>query len=326
MRRTGIRNLSKVIAVLLIVAAFVGCKGEAKEEKEVYLFSYFVGRGEDGLHLGYSTDGLKWEALNKGESFLKPELGPHKLFRDPSIIQDKNGTYHMVWTTGWKDRIIGYASSKDLVNWSEQKEIPVMMHEPEARNAWAPELFYDDKNDEFLIFWATTIPGRHSEIKTVEKEDHYNHRMYYVSTKDFNTFSETKMFFNPDFSAIDAAILKWKEKYYMFVKNENPAPPQKNIRITISDNPAGPYPTEVSEPITGKYWAEGPTPLQVGDYVYVYFDKYREHRYGAIRSKDMQNWEEVSDSISMPRGIRHGTAFSVTESEFNAIQAALTKE
>lgn len=326
MKRTGILNLSKVIAVLLISTAFVGCKSETKKEKDVYLFSYFINRGQDGLHLAYSHDGLKWEALNNGETLMKPVLGPHKLFRDPSILKGKDGLFHMVWTTGWKDKIIGYASSPDLVNWSEQIEIPVMSHEPEALNSWAPELFYDDKNDEYLIFWATTIPGRHSEIVTSEKEDHYNHRMYFVTTKDFKSFSKTKMFFNPDFSAIDATILKWKEKYYMFVKNENPAPPQKNIRITISDNPAGPYPTEVSEPITGKYWAEGPTPLQVGDYVYVYFDKYREHKYGAIRSTDMENWEDVSDSISMPRGIRHGTAFTIKESELTEIQTALTKE
>ena len=326
MRRTGMLNLSKAIAVLLSLVAFVGCNEEAKKEKDVYLFSYFINGGQDGLHLAYSNDGLKWDALKNGESFLKPELGPNKLFRDPSILQDKNGTFHMVWTTGWKDRIIGYASSTDLINWSEQQEVPVMMHEAEALNSWAPELFYDDKKDEFMIFWATTIPGRHSAIVTSAKEDHYNHRMYYVTTKDFKTFSETKMFFNPDFSAIDAAILKRNEKYYMFVKNENPSPRQKNIRISISDNPSGPYPTNVSESITGKCWAEGPTPLQVGDYVYVYFDKYREHKYGAIRSKDMENWEEVSDSITMPRGIRHGTAFTVKESVFTKLKTALSNE
>ena len=67
----------------------------------------------------------------------------------------------------------------------------------------------------------------------------------------------------------------------------------------------------MSAPITGDYWAEGPTPLIVGDYVYVYFDKYTQGKYGAIRSKDMKNWEDVSDSVTFPKGIRHGTAFTV---------------
>ena len=54
--------------------------------------------------------------------------------RDPSICQAPDGTFHMVWTSSWTDRIIGYASSRDLIHWSEQQAIPVMMHEPEAHN------------------------------------------------------------------------------------------------------------------------------------------------------------------------------------------------
>ena len=282
-------------------------------QKNYYLFSYFIGRGEDGLHLAYSTDGEEWIALNDGKAYVAPTLGA-KLMRDPCIIKGPDGLFHMVWTTGWTDKIIGYASSKDLINWSEQKAIPVMEHESESMNSWAPEIFYDEENKEYMIFWSTTIPNRHSPIKMSEKENKYNHRMYYVTTKDFETFSETKMFYNPDFSVIDCTILEKDKKFYMFLKNENPNPPEKNIRIAISDHASGPYPLEVSEPITGKYWAEGPTPLIVGDYVYVYFDKYREHKYGAIRSKDMKNWEEVSDAMKFPRGIRHGTTFPVKKS------------
>jgi beta-galactosidase len=99
----------------------------------------------------------------------------------------------------------------------------------------------------------------------------------------------------------------------MFLKNENPNPPEKNIRITFADHAAGPYPLKVSEPITGKYWAEGPTCLEVGEYVYVYFDKYTEHKYGAVRSKNMIDWEDVSDQVSFPTGVRHGTAFKVSQ-------------
>lgn len=97
----------------------------------------------------------------------------------------------------------------------------------------------------------------------------------------------------------------------MILKNENPNPPQKNLRVTVADHASGPYSLKVSEPITGKYWAEGPTALQVGEYVYVYFDKYTEHKYGAVRSKDMVNWEDVSDQVSFPSGVRHGTAFEI---------------
>ena len=282
-----------------------------------YLFSYFINDSKDGLHLAYSYDGLNWTPLNGGRSFLTPAVGKDKLMRDPSICQSPDGTFHMVWTSSWTDRIIGYASSRDLIHWSEQQAIPVMMHEPEAHNCWAPELFYDEPSETYYIFWATTIPGRHKEVPTSESEKGLNHRMYYVTTKDFRTFSKTKMFFNPDFSVIDAAIVKdpTQGDLIMVVKNENSNPPEKNLRVTRTKNIAKGFPTKVSAPITGKYWAEGPAPLFVGDALYVYFDKYRDHRYGAVRSLDHgETWEDVSDQVSFPKGIRHGTAFAVDAS------------
>lgn len=283
----------------------------------VYLFSYFKGNG-DGLHLAYSRDGLKWETIFNDSVLVKPEIGKDKLMRDPSIVQDEEGTFHMVWTSGWWDRGIGYASSKDLKNWSPQKNIPVMEKFEGTKNTWAPELFYDKEDKTFYIFWASTIPGSFPDLPTSESEKGLNHRQYYVTTKDFQTFSDTRMFFEPGFSVIDGAILRKDDTYYLFVKNENSAPAEKNIRVTSNTKPYD-FPVSVSEPITGDYWAEGPAPLQVGDYVYVYFDKYRDKKYGAVRSRDMVNWEDVSDSVSFPQGIRHGTAFTVSEEFFNSI-------
>jgi beta-galactosidase len=256
------------ISILLFFSAIL-VFNSCTQSNNVYLFSYFTGNGEDGLHFAFSQDGLTWEALNDGNSFLTPLVGKDRLMRDPSICRGPDGTFHMVWTTGWWDKIIGYASSKDLINWSEQKEIPVMMHEPETKNSWAPELFFDDSSGLFYIFWASTIPGRHADVAESERERGLNHRIYYTSTKDFKTFADTRMMFNPDFSVIDAAVAKWKGEYVMFLKNENPNPPEKNIRYTKSDKMGEDFPTIVSEPITGGYWAEGPSPLIIGGYLYV---------------------------------------------------------
>ena len=291
----------------------------------VYLFSYFINNSKDGLHLAYSYDGLTWTALNGGRSFLTPTVGKDKLMRDPSICQAPDGTFHMVWTSSWTDRIIGYASSRDLIHWSEQKAIPVMMNEPAAHNCWAPELFYDESSQTYYIFWATTIPGRHKEVSTSESEKGLNHRIYYVTTKDFKSFSKTAMFFNPDFSVIDAAIVKDPKRndLIMVVKNENSNPPEKNLRVTRMENIRKGFPTKVSAPITGNYWAEGPAPLFIGDTLYVYFDKYRDHRYGAVRSLDHgETWEDVSDQVSFPKGIRHGTAFAMDASVVETLISA----
>ena len=299
-----------LLSLVAILASF------GAEARDVYLFSYFVGES-DGLHLAYSYDGLKWTALNDGRPMMTPTVGKDRLLRDPSIVQAPDGTFHMVWTSSWTDRIIGYASSPDLIHWSEQRALPVMEHEPEAMNSWAPELFYDEPSRTYYIYWATTIPGRHSPVASRDSEKQWNHRIYYTTTKDFETFADTKMFFNPDFNAIDAAIVKDPKtrRYIMVVKNENSLPAEKNIRVTTTKDIRKGFPTEVSAPITpDKVWCEGPAPLFIGDALYVYFDMYTSHRYGVVRSLDHgKTWEDLSDQLEMPQGIRHGTAFRVSE-------------
>lgn len=57
-----------------------------------FLFSYFTGNGEDGLHLAYSRDGYAWTALNDGRSFLRPTAGKDRLMRDPSVTRGPDGT------------------------------------------------------------------------------------------------------------------------------------------------------------------------------------------------------------------------------------------
>ena len=52
-----------------------------------YLFPYFEGNGEDGLHLAYSEDGYAWRALKEDKPFFHPSVGKEKLTRDPSIVR-----------------------------------------------------------------------------------------------------------------------------------------------------------------------------------------------------------------------------------------------
>jgi hypothetical protein len=278
---------------------------------KAYLFSYFKGNGEDGLHLAYSRDGLTWTALNNDKSFLKPDVGVSKLMRDPCIIRTKDGIFHMVWTAGWTERGIGYASSKDLINWSEQNYIEVMAYEPAARNTWAPEIIYDDKDKQFMIFWSTTIPGRFPETDA-QAESKYNHRIYYTTTKDFISFTGTKLFYEPGFNVIDATIQKNGKGYIMFLKDETVVPPQKNIKTATSVSLYGPY-SKASQPITGKYWAEGPTAFRIGKTWYVYFDKYRDRKYGAVTSQDLKTWTDISEKVIFPNEARHGTVLEIDE-------------
>jgi hypothetical protein len=301
----------------LLLLALISLSASSQSKKDIYLFSYFKGNGQDGLHLAYSYDVLKWTALHNDSSFVRPTAGKDKLMRDPCIVRGADGQFHMVWTVSWNEKGIGYAHSKDLLHWSEQQYIPVMEHEPTALNCWAPEIFYDEARKEYMIYWATTIPGRFPKGDSTG-DNKYNHRLYYVTTKDFKTFSPTKLLYDPGFNVIDATIQKDGQRYVMWVKDETRYPPQKNLKIAYSDSLTGGY-SAASEPITGKYWAEGPTVLKYGKRWIIYFDKYTEHKYGAIASTDLKNWTDVSDELMMPKGIRHGSVFVVTKKELRKL-------
>lgn len=306
--------MKKVLIYLLVGLIPVFAAAQAVDS--VFMFSYFKNNGKDGLHLAYSEDGLKWVSLKKDQSFLVPILSKDSLMRDPCIIRGADGRFHMVWTVSWNQRGIGYASSADLVSWSEQKYIPVMQHEDSARNCWAPEITWDKKKKQYMIYWATTIAGKYPADPKVENG--YNHRMYYVLTKDFKAFSKTKMLYDKGFNVIDASILHDGRQYIMFLKDETRNPPQKNIRIASSKKINRGY-SDPSVPITGNYWAEGPTAFKLNGNWIVYFDKYRDHKYGAVRSADLVNWTEISDRISLPPGIRHGTIFRISKAELEPL-------
>ncbi|HYM94916.1 MAG TPA: family 43 glycosylhydrolase, partial [Chitinophagaceae bacterium] len=178
----------------------------------VYIFSYFKDNGQDGLHLAFSYDGYHFTALHNDSSFLKPVISKDKLMRDPCIIRGADGKFHMVWTVSWNARGIGYASSPDLIHWSEQQYIPVMEQEDSAKNCWAPEITYDAKKKHYMIYWATTISERFIQGDT-SGDSKYNHRIYYVITKDFKTFSKTKLLYDQGFNVIDATIQISENKY-----------------------------------------------------------------------------------------------------------------
>jgi beta-xylosidase len=303
------------IFVLLSIILLASCnqnKDSSATQKNAqtgYLFSYFMDNGQDGLHLAWSRDALNWNALNGGESLLIPEVGISRLMRDPCVVQGPDGTFHMVWTDSWYSKTIGYASTKDFIHWSEQKSIPVMADEPTAVNCWAPEITYDDEIDQFIIFWATTIPGKFTET-WFDGKNHNNHRIYSITTKDFESFTPTKLFFDPGFNCIDSTLLQLQGKFYMCFKNETLIPqPMKNLRLAEADSLMGPYtvlPLNITAPDS---WVEGPTMLHIDDYTYLYFDAYADHHYAAMRSKDMEHWEDITSQLKMPQGIRHGTAF-----------------
>ena len=313
-------STARTCLFLATVATSIAPAAANAEPDPVLVFSYFIGNGEDGLHLAWSEDGLEWTALRAGKSCLAPTVGKDRLMRDPSIVQGPDGTFHMVWTSSWTDRIVGYAHSKDLIEWSPQRAIPVMMHEPEARNSWAPELFFDRASGEFWIIWSTTIRGRFADTAGSSESD-YNHRMYSTTTRDFESFTPTKLFFDPGYDVIDGFLATEGKRYLLFYKDERKFPEaKKDILLATSESLAGPWKVP-TKPISPRNWVEGPSVVRIDDDWIVYFDAYTRHRYEAVRSNDLETWTDITDRIRFPEGARHGTVLKVSRNVLDTLRA-----
>lgn len=292
----------------LLLVFLWGCK----TEKQIYMFTSFKEPASEGLFFLYSDDGYNWKRTER--SVITPQVGNQKVMRDPSIVSGSDGEFHLVWTSSWRgDLGFGYSHSNDLVNWSEQQFIPAMQFDTSTVNVWAPELFYDDENQQFIIIWASTIPFKFE--KGIEEERN-NHRMYYTTTKDFRTFSETKLFLDPGFSVIDAIIIKRKKDDYVLVLKDNTRP-NRNLKAAFADNPLGPY-HDISEPFTGKL-TEGPTGLQIGNEWLIYYDAYGDKEYRAVKTADFKTFTNITDQITIPEEHKHGTIFTADESILNKL-------
>lgn len=321
----------KQLLAAIVVLTTIACTAP---EREVYIFSGHREPAFDGLHLLYSYDGFKWDSL-KG-SWLVPEIGnknpeyfnyhsnkmeqakyaPQSMMRDPSLLQGPDGTFHLVWTLGWSgDLGFGYASSKDLISWSEQRRIPVM-EGAKTNNVWAPELFYDEEKEQFLIAWSSSIlPENYTDEDRLGSNG--CHRQYYTTTKDFVEFAPAKPFYDPGFNSIDGFIVKKEEGDYRLIIKDNRKPGYSNLFCVEASAPEGPYsnPTEKFAPT----YSEGACCVKVGEEWLIYFDVYREYRFGAVSTKDFKTFTPIDDKISVPAGHKHGTIIKVKESVLNAL-------
>lgn len=245
---------------------------------------------------------------------MPPSVGGGS-FRDPHLMLDPSGLYHLVWTTScvpWaesncvQDRGFGHASSPNLVDWSAADYIEIDLN---VEHVWAPETFYDEESNQFMVFWSSPLDADPSASDP--------HSIYYLLTTDFETHSAPQVLYSqPGRNFIDATIRRHGDEYLMVIKDE--ADGQKNLRTLASPrlHGAGAWEGAPSAPLTGDYAAEGPSLLERDGELYLYFDKYGEGAYGALRASagasllQPSSWDDISASVFFP-GVRHGTPIEV---------------
>jgi len=281
-------------------------------DDQVLLLSYFIGadEGRDGLRLAMSEDGYTFTPLRGGAGLLMPVVGTSKLMRDPCILHGPDGLYHMVWTADWFGPVIGYATSPDLVNWSEQRTLPVMRDFPGVRNTWAPEIYYDAREGHYVIVWSSSVAGRFGATDETGF-DGLNHRPYVTTTRDFETFTPTRLLYDPGFNAIDFTFITLGDgSLRIIIKDEtHDVELRRYLRVATAQSYLGPF-GEPSAPFTPS-WTEGATATRLGDRYIVYFDAYEDHHFGAVETTDFVTFTDVTSRIAFPHDARHGTVLWV---------------
>jgi hypothetical protein len=295
--------MKKLIALVVLFWIVRMCSAE-----DAYVFAYFKEPGSQGIYLALSRDGYRFEPLNDGQPWVKPQH-EGEIMRDVFITHNPDGDgFRMVWTWGWRGSSLGYAESADLMTWSEQKEIPMMKEFPTVNNVWAPETYWDDRAKEWLIIWSSSF-----------KDNKDGHRIWASRTNDFATFTKPTIFFDPGFVVIDATMFHrnfaGKADWVMIFKDQTIDPLRYQVRWTAGPSVEGPW-GPLSGPIT-ESWSEGPSMAKVGEEFVVYYDHYRPPmaRYEGVQTRDWVHWESVNDKMSFPASAKHGSFFRVTEVE-----------
>lgn len=207
------------------------------DKTEAYFWTFFTGEGQGAERVSIAAskgnDALSWNTLNGGQPIFTSTVGTEGL-RDPYIIRAPEGDKFYMIATDLK--VAGLAGgfttaqisgstyievweSDDLVTWSEQRHVKVSTDF--AGNTWAPEAFWSDELDTFVVFWASNLyPTTNPADRTAVT---YN-RMMYATTDDFVTFSEPKIWIDVRRGAglglIDSTVAEVDGVYHRFTKDE----------------------------------------------------------------------------------------------------------
>jgi hypothetical protein len=268
----------------------------------------------EALHLAWSRDGRHWTPLNGN----RPTL-PGVWMRDPFVNRGPDGYFHLVATGGHIHHHGLYTRSRDLLEWEPPRAMPLMEAVPEANNVWAPEWFYDAPRGEYLLLWSSSF----------EDAGWKNSRLWGCRTRDFMSFTEPRVIFEPPYSVIDGTLLLHDGTYFLFHKEEEFGArkgERRAIRLATASSPEGPY-TVHEGPLNGgqivPVITEGPSvmPDPQGDGWLLLYDYCMGNDYGVSRSPDLRRWTEESD-VSFPANARHGSAFPITEDELARLRGA----
>jgi hypothetical protein len=315
---------------------------------EGYAFAYFTNNTLAGekIYLAASNgnNALDWKELNNKQPILSSTQGTKGL-RDPFVIRSHEGdVFYLLATdlsigsgTSWGDSVrtgslyLEIWESNDLKTWSQQRHVKVSPST--AGNTWAPEAYYDTTLGAYVVFWASSLYAE----SDVNHTGATYHRMLYVTTRDFVTFSEPIVWQDAGMSRIDSTVLQEGDTFFRFTKDEGASGTgcadiiqerSSSLRATLDSW------TQVAACIgknAGTSSVEGPTVFKAnpndmhGEKFYLFVDEYSGRGYIPLETADIAkpSWK-VSASYKLPTSPRHGTVLPVTAKELAVLTAKTT--
>ncbi|RCX12204.1 GH43 family beta-xylosidase [Anaerobacterium chartisolvens] len=290
-----------------------------------YFFTYFKGTDRpdaEQIYFASSKDGLHWDELNESKPVLTSTVGD-KGVRDPFIIRSHEGDkFYMVATdlriangAGWSaaqrsgSRSVVVWESEDLVNWSKERLVKVARDD--AGCTWAPEIVYDERTGEYVMFWASRVGA----------DNYAKQRIYIAKTRDFYTFTQPQVYIDRTTDVIDTTMIKHEGIYYRFSKDEV----NKNILIDKCDQLLRKEFVPISSSsVASQKGVEGPAIFKFNGQSKwcLLLDNYGGGGYYPMVSTDLASgvFTKLSSSeYKLPSGPRHGTVMRITQQEYNAV-------
>ncbi|MDQ0649676.1 hypothetical protein QFZ53_003872 [Microbacterium natoriense] len=199
-----------------------------------YASAYFKSDSDEKIYQAATSgnDFFTFSPVNGGNAVIT-STADTKGLRDPYILRSHDGDkYYMVATdlcigcgTGWGPAQsagslkIEVWESTDMVNWTRTngENTGITINQPEAGMTWAPEAYWDDALQSYVVFFASR---KYSDASHTNSDNLYA-RMFAVTTRDFKTFTYPPTTWqDTGYARIDSTVTKIGDYYYRFTKNE----------------------------------------------------------------------------------------------------------
>ncbi len=246
---------------------------------------------KDGLRFFRSRDGYQWFAAG-GPQLTDPDL------KDAWMMRAPDGTFHLVWSSGKRgEKSFSYASSKDLHKWTTPRRIEIMAKQ-NALDVVSPHLYWEgDRGGQFLVTWGSTMAA--NSIQAFQGEVDNNPRIFYATTRDFQTFSEPALLFDPNYSVKDAVLLH-DGNGFALLHNDNTTPMQ-SLRVAFGPNSLGPWGPS-RDAFTDKFF-DNPNAVNLGGEWWIYDTKTSDGTTTLEKTRDFWTFTD-SGTVRLPDGLR----------------------